>query len=185
MNKSFTLKIIFICFFVGFTSRIQVKSQSLIWEQKTLELDTKLSAMRASQVGAIKAESIHLISLISDLLPSLYFEQGKLVGTYKENPIVLFTDASSLRLFSDLDPIYNKIQIISIKIKKPDDLQKVLKISDLTAFANLKYIYFICDFNICPDQPKNSSCVNEKISAMIQRTENSSIEILYKTNIGS
>ncbi|MES2284235.1 MAG: hypothetical protein V4547_01020 [Bacteroidota bacterium] len=185
MNRSFTLKIIFICFFVWFTSIIKVKSQNQIAEQKIFELDSKLSAMRAAQDEPTKIEGIYLNGLVYDLLPSIYFQQGKLVGTYKENPIVLFTDISSLQSLSESNPLYNKIEIISIKIKKPADLQKALRISDLTAFDNLKYIYFLCDFNICPDQIQNMSCVNEKISAMIQRAENSSIEILYKTNIGS
>ncbi len=185
MNRSFTLKIIFICFFVVFISIIKVKSQNPSAEQKIFELDSKLSAMRAARDEPTKVEGIYLNSLISDLLPSIYFQQGKLVGTYKDNPIVLFTDISSLPSLSDLNPLYKKIEIISIKIKKPADLQKALRISDLTAFDNLKYIYFLCDFNICPNQIQNTECINEKISAMIQRTENSSIEILYKTNIGS
>jgi hypothetical protein len=185
MNESFTLKIIFICFFVGFTSIIKVKSQNQIAEQKIFDLDSKLAAMEASQDEQTKVEGIYLNSLISDLLPSIYFQQGKLVGAYKENPIVLFTDISSLPSLSDHNRLYNKIEIISIKIKKPEDLQKVLKFSDLTGFDNLKYIYFLSDFNICPDQAQNTTCANEKISAMIQRTENSSIEILFKTNLGS
>lgn len=185
MNKSFTLKIIFICFFLGATSIIKVKSQNHFTEPKIFELDSKLAAMRSSKDERSKVEGIYLNSLITDLLPSIYFQEGKLVGTYKENPIVLFTDISSLTSLSDPNPLYKKIEIISVKLKKPEDLQKVLRFSDLLGFGNLKYIYFLCDFNICPDQAQNTSCANEKISAMIQRTENSSVEILFKTNIGS
>jgi hypothetical protein len=185
MNRSFTLKIIFICFFVWFSSIVKLKSQNQNTDPKTFDLDSKLAAMGAAQDEQTKVDGIYLNSLISDLLPSIYFQQGKLMGAYKENPIVLFTDISSLTSLSDHNPLYKKIEIISIKIKRPEDLQKVLKFSDLMGFDNLKYIYFLCDFNICPDQAQNTSCANEKISAMIQRTENSSIEILFKTNIGS
>lgn len=153
--------------------------------QEIQDLDSKLTLMLSSQNEVIKTEGKHLKSLISDLLPSIYFQQGELAGTYKENPIVIFTDIASILILGDLNPLYKKIEIISIRIKKPEDLQTVINLSNLSGFDTLKYIYFLCDFNICPEQPNNSACANEKISAMIQNSQNPLIEILYKISIGS
>ncbi len=150
------------------------------------DLGNKLLVLKSSPDSAIQAEGVHLKSLTSDLLPSIYFQQGELAGTYKNNPTILFTDISSIPLLSNSNPLFSKIEIISIRIKKQEDMQKVvLKLSDLSGFENLKYIYFLCDFSICPEQPENIACENEKISEIVQNNGNHLIEILYKINIGS
>ena len=151
--------------------------------QQIQELNNKLAGMKASADPSVRAEGVHLENLVFDLQSTLYFEHGQLASVPVENAVMLNTDVSSFDMV--LKSSYNKVEILFIKIESPQDLQLHLNLSSLKGYQNLKYIYFLCTFDLCPGQNPEGTCVMEKIAKMVNVGRNPIINVTYSVSIPS
>ncbi len=146
-------------------------------------LDSKLISMRQSAEASIQKEAENLSSLVNDLKPTLYYRNYQVIQSDDGIPVRINADAESLQLLAGSNPLFSQVQLLCIKIEKPEDIQSVLDLSDMTGFLNLKYIYFLCTYQLCADQPGDSLCEKQKIAAMLQGNETAGLNILYAVNI--
>jgi len=151
--------------------------------QQIQELNKKLAIMKASPDPSIRAEGVHLDSLVYNIQPTLYFENGQLVVVPTETPISVNTDVASLNMV--LNASYNQVEIICIKIQSLQDLQMYLTLSILSGYSDLRYVYFLCTFDICPGQIAKDTCELEKIANMVNVGGNTIISVIYSVSIPS
>lgn len=157
---------------------------SKVYGQQVLELNGTLSSMKASSDASQKTEADNLKSLVYDLKPALYFQNGQLTQAEKQVPVKIITDVASIHLLSDSNNLYNQVELICIKVENTSDLNFVLNVPDLASFKKLRYIFFLCTFEACPGDPESGSCIPDKISKMIQGSDNSGFTIYYQYSIG-
>jgi hypothetical protein len=116
------------------------------------ELKSSLELMKASSDAAKISQAAHIESLIYDLLPSVTIREGK-VATYSVAPFVsVDVDIPSIGKIWEDNPLFAKAELLTIQINSLDDLKLVLDLTSLTAFPNLKYVYFLCSVNCTPEQ---------------------------------
>jgi hypothetical protein len=151
--------------------------------QQIQELNNKLALMKASPDPLVRAEGVHLESLVYNLQPTLYFDNGQLEIVPEASPVRVNTDVSSLSQV--INSRYNQVEILVIRIQNPVDLQMSLQLSGLSAYSNLKYVYFLCSFELCPEKIVEGKCEKEKIANMVNIGDNSGIGIVYSVSIPS
>ncbi|RAR51167.1 hypothetical protein B0I10_101343 [Flavobacterium lacus] len=85
-------------------------------------------------------------SLIKDLHPSLYVDNGR-VNSYGKNPIVLFVDANSVSKLKELKLEGNQIELVTIKINQKSDLVNLINLDVFQQFSSIKVIHFSLGFD--------------------------------------
>lgn len=148
----------------------------------------KVSAQEVRELNSVlsgnNTEANRLRSLVNDIQPALSFQQSEVMGDKTEAPVLLDADVASVNQLYINNPKFNSVEIIRIRINSPEDLKLALDISRLGSFTNLKYIYFLCAFDICEEQSSKSACEIEKILKMISSGE-SKIKFFYEISIPS
>jgi hypothetical protein len=118
--------------------------------QTAVELKSKLIEMKGSEDTLISKEATKIESLVYNVQPTLYIQQG-VEKTYGETPPVRVTvDAQSVNNLKDANQLFSQVELITIKIDNPDDLNLSLDLTALPGFTNLKYIHFLCSINCAP-----------------------------------
>lgn len=149
----------------------------------------RVSAQEVRELNSVLSgndvEINQIRSLVNDLQPALYYQQGELIGDRVVTPLLIDTDAASLNQIYANNPQFSNVQIIRIRLNSPEDLNVNLDISRLEFFPNLKYVYFLCTFDICEDESSKSVCEIGKISKMIISGESSKIKFFYLISIPS
>ena len=84
----------------------------------------------------------HIEDLLSKVQPSIYFNSGT-VKTYGEKPVSLFTNVQSLSRLNGASMLRNNIEMATVKIESPSDLNAVIDLNLFTEFKNLKYIQIL------------------------------------------
>jgi len=84
----------------------------------------------------------HIEDLISKVQPSIYFNSGT-VKTYGEKPVCLITNVQSLSRLNGASMLKNNIEMATVKIESPTDLNATIDLNIFTEFKNLKYIQII------------------------------------------
>jgi len=148
-------------------------------EQAALDLDETIASMLASSDPLVVAEGQHLQSLAYNIHPTIFIRSGNL--TYPEGSTAecVDSDASSVWTLYEDNPLFNQVELITIRIEQESDLATVLNLDNLQAFTNLKYIYFLCNFEIC----SSPGCEAALISQMVQGSDNPEVLILYKISV--
>jgi hypothetical protein len=117
-----------------------------------LELDAFLSAPsqtgRAATMSNVTLLNIQNVKeLVYNTQPSVYFYDG-VVKVYGDKPRNLFTDANSVVNLNNAISLKNNIEIVTVNLDNPNQLNAPINLSLLSEFKNLKYIYFITSFEV-------------------------------------
>jgi len=115
------------------------------------ELKSKLTELNASGDSVMIKEATTIESLIYTIQPTLYIQQGVQKTFDQTPPVRINMDAQSVNKLSDTNPLFGQVELITIKIDSPTDLNISLNLSALPGFINLKYVYFLCSFNCSPE----------------------------------
>ncbi|MHC1776258.1 MAG: hypothetical protein AB9834_12705 [Lentimicrobium sp.] len=153
--------------------------------QTVIQLNLQISNMLASSDPAVIAEGQHLQSLVSDLHPTLSVENGELIQYGGDYSVKMECGVESLTDLYQPEEAFASVEIIQMKIHSEQDLQLIINLDDLTGFTQLKYIFFLCDFDPCPQSNQGHTCEQEIFSAMIQGTGIEGLVVLYKVSIPS
>ena len=146
---------------------------SIAQGQTVFELRSKLVEMKGSTDSLITKEAVRIESLVYSLQSRLYILQG-VEKTYGIVPPVCATvDAQSVNKLKDADSLFSQVELITIKIDKPDDLNLSLDLTALSGFTNLKYVHFLCSF----------SCAPEDLSKLL--TPNPAVTVFYIVSLPS
>lgn len=152
--------------------------------QQAKELNEVLSIMKASGDPSVRAEGLHLESLVYDLHPTLFFEDGQITGMPEEMPVRINTDVASVGMVMSAGN-NQQVEILVIRLQSVNDLMLRINLSELARYNNLKYLYFLASFEICQDQISKEDCEIEKISRMVNLNGNNRILVTYSVSIPS
>ncbi|HNZ42632.1 MAG TPA: hypothetical protein PLI16_10440 [Bacteroidales bacterium] len=135
--------------------------------QEAINLETALTSKAPATQQVLK-------SLVFDVHPTICVENGT-IKTFGNGPAVrLETDSKSFSSLYDADPIFDQVEIITVKLNNPDDMKVVpLNLQNLTGFTRLKYILFLCNMNCNPNS----------INKMFKATTQDGFEIFYQVSI--
>jgi len=113
------------------------------------------------------SEAKHLKSLIFDLNPKIYIynKEDKRYGN--EPPVCLNTDVNSIERLYEANNLFEKVELISININNPSELNFILDFSKLNSFINLKYVQFLCSFECDPILIKQLYKENSKTGMIV------------------
>ena len=152
-------------------------------------LTLKVSAQEVRELNSVLSgnnnEANRLRSLVNDIQPTLSFQQNEVIGDKAGAPVLIDADVASVNQLYLNNPKFNSVEIIRIRINSPEDLNLVVDMSRLESFTNLKYLYFLCAFDICEEQSSKSACEIGKIIKMISSGGNSKIKFFYEISIPS
>jgi hypothetical protein len=124
------------------------------------EFKNAVNTMRASSDAIIQAKAVHIESLVYNLQPKIYIKGG-IEKTFEETaPICAEVDAQSVSKLKEADPLFSQVEMITIKINSPEELNFVLDFQTLQSFGMLKYVNFLCSFN-CDPALINKSFTND------------------------
>jgi hypothetical protein len=117
-----------------------------------LELDAFLSApsqtARAAAVSNVTLLNMQNVKeLVYNTQPSIYYFGG-VVKVFGDKPRNLFTDANSISSLNNSITLKNNIEIVTVNLDNPNQLNTPINLSQLSEFKNLKYIYFITSFDV-------------------------------------
>lgn len=143
-----------------------------LFAQNVQELNSFLAEAKKTNDPAIMSEAKHLESLIRDLQPTVYINNMSIENN-EAQPVCAEVDASSVDQLSLQNELFIKVEIITIRLQSPSDLDFILDLSILTGFTNLKFVVFLCEFE----------CTDKDIDKIF--LTKSGITVFYKVSIPS
>lgn len=150
--------------------------------QEPVQLEEALANMNQSTENRAKSNIHSLQSLSKEIVPTIYIKNNEISLTNKQSlPVRIITDAASLNRLYTNNKSYSSVELICIQINTPEELQVLVNISALQGFDQLKYIYFLCTFDVC-NENEAVSCEKEKIKKLFSAT-NSPIKIIYTIEV--
>lgn len=159
--------------FFYITSLILLFSVS-IHAQDVVELNTYLNQSKSFVRQSLPDETKHLKNLISELNSSVIIKNG-IISTYSKAPfLTVDVETNSISKLNESNSQFSEVELIIIRINKPEDLSISVETPNLTHFPKLRYIYFLCSFK----------CTSEQINNLI-KSKNSQVKYLYLISIPS
>lgn len=142
--------------------------------QEVSELKKYLQQSKLSVNPSTVEESKHLNDLISDLNSSVIIKKGVL-NTYANAPFIrAVIDSYSINKIPSSNAYFNDVELLIIRIEKPEDLSISIDESVVNQFPKLKYVYFLSAYN----------CTSTQIENLV-KCKNTTIKFLYSISIPS
>ena len=141
--------------------------------QDVFDLSSKLREMNTSGDSSQIREAIHIKSLVTDLYPTIYI--GEVIDAKGDSAAVrVDVSATSLDKLSVPNPLFGKVELITIRFNSEAELSNTIDLSLLNGYSSLKYIRLLCPFE----------CSLEKLATVITGG-NSGIMKFYSISIPS
>ncbi|WP_395064062.1 hypothetical protein [Flavobacterium sp.] len=86
------------------------------------------------------------LSLMDGVQSSIYLTNNQ-VKTFGTKPLCMYSDIGSLGLANSSGLRVNFIEMVTIKIDSPSQLNSPINLSVVSSYKNVKYIYFRVSFN--------------------------------------
>lgn len=112
-------------------------------------------------------------------LPTLYFREKNITIPEDKVSVRIDSDASSIDRFYENNDLFNSIEYITIRIEKNYELSSQIDLSQMQSFNSLKYICFLCTFEIC----QGTDCEVAVIARMVKGLEDNPVLIFYNVSI--
>lgn len=119
-------------------------------------------------------EATHINMLVNEP-PSTLFMYNHIYEMDGESPMVIAdVHLNSIEeLYGDHDEFEN-IQLIRIKVRNEEDLDFNLDLDQLKAFSNLRYVYVIITYEMCPPDGRTFDCEKAKVRQLFSTSETNS-----------
>ena len=141
-SDQFRTGVIFTLFIVFFA--LNTSAQTL------QEYRTMIAAMKSSADPGIRSQATHLESLVFQLQPKMHIVNSVSTITGGTSPVCLETDDKSVLLLGTVKPLFQTVELITVRLNGPSDLDFVLNLAALSGFGSLKYVQFLCSFQCDP-----------------------------------
>lgn len=99
----------------------------------------------------------------------IYGNEFKVKGN--SSPVIADIALESLNQIYSPNAKFDNIELIRIKVRKPNDLKSILNMRELNHFPKLKYVLVVVTFDICPNNPDDMECQKSEINKMISFPE--------------
>lgn len=108
-------------------------------------------------------EATHLNMLANDS-PSTLFIYNQSYEMSGESPMMIAdVHLNSLNELYGDHPEFENVQLIRIKVRNEEELNFDLDLDELKAFSNLRYIYVVITYEMCPPNGRNFDCEKAKL----------------------
>ena len=141
--------------------------------QNSKELRKTIDLLKSSSSVADNALANHLKSLFYDLQTTVFLENGKIKTLDDKTPVFADVDAQSISLLSEINPLFENVELITIRLKSSQDISNTIKLASLKSFQKLRSIVFLCSFN----------CDSTLINKLYLPDSNSVISVYYLVSI--
>lgn len=162
MKSIFTISMVI---FISFAGTAQENMQIIEFSQLSSEKTSR-------QLGTATIDAKKIKTLIVDLHPSVYLENGK-INFYSEAPTTAFLDLKAINSPINRDARFENIEFVSIRIDQRN-ADSQIDLSRLKVFPNLKYIFFACSSECNESQIRNIITDLKEAYTIIYRSENQS-----------
>lgn len=125
-------------------------------------------------------EDARLKTLAWDLHPAVYLVESEM-KVYGDNPVVLYVDAASIKMLAEAQEAFKEVELITLKLQSAKDESVKINVSQLKAFANLKYILVQYEYDACGNGI--DTCLDKKADAAVALPTDSNVEVLYQLSI--
>lgn len=126
-------------------------------------------------------ENSELVSLASDLHPSIYLNDGEMKKYGEGAAVTLFTDAASIPMLYATNPAFGKVELIKITISNARDEAVILDLLKAASFTSLKYVLCIYQYDSCGG--KSETCLPSKTDKLCKTPAESTVKVLYQLSI--
>jgi|APIni6443716594_1056825.scaffolds.fasta_scaffold34557_2 flagellar basal body-associated protein FliL len=114
--------------------------------QSIMELGSYMKQAQSSSDPVVVASAEYLESLIKEIQPTVYISSN-ITSNGESKPVCAEVKANDIKKLSIENSVFNQVELLTIVIYNPADLNFILDLSELKSFTNLKYVYFLCEFN--------------------------------------
>jgi hypothetical protein len=128
--------------FLGFSQDFRITEV-----KEYLKSEPKVESASLTRVTSVR-------SLIKDLHPSIYVNNGS-VNTYGKPAKVLFVDVPSISKIRDLNLDLSKVELVTVKINKKEDLSIPVDLSLFSNYQTIRVIFITVSFDCTVDMIKN------------------------------
>jgi hypothetical protein len=142
---------------------------------------TPHSEFSANSSNAALVNQLRKLSF--DNIPTLYLKNGMETLTESTDPLRVISDVNSFDKLYQENVRFHQVEMIIVQLKSPSELNIVLNASQLNHFKNLKYIYFSCSFELCPQVTDSATCEKSAINAMINGDLPLGVTLLFSSEI--
>jgi hypothetical protein len=118
--------------------------------QSVTELTGFLTGQKSSDDPAVVSAAEHLETLLNESKPTV-FVSAEITTMDETPPVRAHVKATAVGKLSLENPLFNEVELITIRLKKSTDMNFVLDLLRVTGFPLLKYVYFLCEFPASPD----------------------------------
>lgn len=81
------------------------------------------------------------LNLIYNINPTIYISKSGVSVPSDRIPVIVSTDPDDMAPIFNANPIFNSVELLTLKISHLNDLDPKLNLRDLKTFPKLKYIY--------------------------------------------
>lgn len=177
-HKKGKLKVLTVAFtlitFLGLQG-IKSHAQNVKWYK------TQLADWKASDDSELTETALKVEKLITEIQPSLVAQSGRMERFGEAVPLVIDCDMSSLSLLYADNVLYNKVHALILRLTKAEDFGKVLNMSLLNSFYQLKYVYFLVSFDTCNNGGIINTCLPAKVSGLLNNADKTNY--IYLVNL--
>lgn len=151
---------------------LTILTSTSLQAQSIMEFSSYLEQAKSSTDPLVVSNIAHLESLINDLQPTV-FVGNEIKSNGTSQPVCAEVKSTDVEKLSAENSLFNQVELITIVLNSPADLNFILDLSKLNSFINLKYVYFLCEFD-CK--------IEETQKLYLPKT---GITVLYKVSIPS
>jgi hypothetical protein len=137
--------------------------------QTLLELNSYIDQLRSSSDAASIVTANHLNSLLLGSQPTVNISSS-ITTSGDTPPLCANVKTSGVAKLSTPNALFTSVELITIRLRNPSDLNFLLDLPRLSGFPAAKHILFLCEFECNPASlqslfvPKNGIVVLYKIS---------------------
>lgn len=154
------------------------------FSQETKMLNEEIKILEKSSEIKTDNSLRRFLELIDVNQSCLYITNNDIKRFKDEKPLVIDTDIISLRKINNdlLEDMVN-VELLLVRLKNPSDLQSPIDFKILENINKLRYIYFLVEFELCPEQKNDFECEKLKIKSLFKDELKPNITILYNISI--
>lgn len=152
MNSKFNTKFLSMIILIGLFSGTSFSQENAIHKLSDREQTVAQGTTVGKRSSTITSEFPY--DLLYDLKATVYVKDNGILNVVGAGaPVVLkFLDTQSFNFVSTRNPLYNKVELITINLNSANDLRNSFDVDAIRGFSHLKYIYLKCEFPISENQ---------------------------------
>lgn len=169
LNYHFFKKTIVSITFILFMLSVSFIGQA----QQIVQVDNAIAELIKSGDPVLQQQAIELSEFVDDANPDLMAKPTLVINGegFKiidgDVPVVLKLQMSDIEKIYSQHPDFENIKMIRIMVEDIPDLNQVVNLENLNHFPNLKYVYFLSLFEVCPNNPGDEECHSSTFVNMV------------------